>query len=135
VTFVDVDKTSGGLATPNCPANMIVRESFKQGTEPAKPCIVHTTPTASPVVPMFDEFGNPIVTNTAGTTDTGGFEPTNPDSTLTGGVFRDPATATGGAPPPSTPPPPTNTAPPEEEPEEEPPPTDTSTTTSGPPET
>jgi hypothetical protein len=124
---------------------MIVREAFKQGTEPTAPCRTHTTPTASPVVPMFDEFGNPIVTNTAGLppTDTGGFE-VPPDSTLTGGVFRDPTT-TGGAPPPVTVPPPTRLPPPTttteepeeepEEPEEEPPPpTDTTTTTSGPPE-
>jgi penicillin-binding protein 1B len=143
ITFVDIDKTSGGRATPNCPANMIVREAFKQGTEPTELCRTHTQPTASTVVPMFDEFGNPIVTNTAGTdtTDTSGFD-APPDSTLTGGVFRDPATATGGAPPPVTAPPPTRVPPPptttteepQEEPQEEPPPpTDTSTTTSGPP--
>jgi penicillin-binding protein 1B len=146
VTFVDVDKSSGGRATANCPANMIVREAFKQGTEPSSPCAAHTTPTAAQVVPMVDEFGNPIVTNTAGLppADTGGFE-VPPDSTLTGGVFRDPTT-TGGAPPPTTPPPPTRlppptqppptttTAEPPEEPEEDPPPpTDTTTTTSGPP--
>ncbi|HEX8619270.1 MAG TPA: PBP1A family penicillin-binding protein [Thermoanaerobaculia bacterium] len=136
VTFAEVDRMSGGRATGNCPPNMILRESFKQGTEPTEACKLHSSPTPSAVVPMFDEFGNPIVTNTAGTppADTGGFE-TPPDSTLSGGVFRDP-NAAGGAPPPTTPPPveppPTTTT--EEEEEEPPPPTDTSTTTSGPPE-
>jgi penicillin-binding protein 1B len=139
VTFADVDKSSGGRATALCPPNMIVREAFKQGTEPTEPCKLHSgAPAAAPVVPMLDEFGNPIVTNTAPPTqtDTGsGFE-VPPDSTLTGGVFRDP-TNTGGAPPPVTrppvEPPPTTTT--EEEPvEDPPPPTDTTTTTSGPPD-
>ena len=152
ITFADVDVTTGQRAVPNCPANVVVREAFKQGTEPTAACALHSAPIAAPVVPMFDEFGNPILTNTAGMpTDTGGFE-VPPDSTLTGGVFRDPTT-TGGAPPPMapptappmrppamppttppvTPPPPTTTTDRDEEPP--PPPTDTTTTTSGPPET
>jgi penicillin-binding protein 1B len=141
VTFADVDKTSGGRATSLCPANVIVREAFKQGTEPTAPCKLHSGAQSNPVVPMFDEFGNPVVTNTAGTTtapmptDTGGFD-VPPDSTLTGGVFRDPNPAP--ITPPITPPPPPTTTTQEEEPEEEveepPPPTDTTTTTSGPPD-
>jgi penicillin-binding protein 1B len=131
IVFADVDKSSGGRMLPNCPRNLIVREAFKQGTEPMEPCKTHSAPVPAPVVPMFDEFGNPVVTNT----DTGGFS-VPPDSTLTGGVFRDQTTTS--APPPPPPPPPTTTTeeppPPEEEPEEDPPPpTDTTTTTSGPP--
>lgn len=141
IVFADVDKSSGGRALPNCPRNMVVREAFKQGTEPMEPCKAHSAPVAAPVVPMFDEFGNPIVTNT----DTTGTD-VPPDSTLTGGFFRD---QTNTAPPPPVQqqppqrlpplqPPPTTTEPPppEEEPEEDPPPpTDTTTTTSGPPGT
>lgn len=134
ITFTDVDRTSGGMASPYCPRNVIVREAFKSGTEPRQLCPTHSNPAAVPVVPMFDEYGNPIVTNTDTSippADTGGF--TRPDATLTGGVFRDPTTT--GALPPPVPPPTTTTQEPEEEPEEEepPPPTDTATTTGGPP--
>jgi penicillin-binding protein 1B len=134
IQFADVDESSGGLATPLCPKNLIVREAFKVGTAPTGPCPTHSGATTTPMVPMFDEFGNPIVTNTdtaAMSTDTGGFS-VPPDSTLTGGVFRDP---TNTAPPPPLPPPATTTTQepaPEPEPEPEPPPsTDTATTTGG----
>jgi penicillin-binding protein 1B len=120
IAFAEVDETSGGLATPYCPRNVIVQEAFKVGTEPTHPCPTHAGG-ATPVVPMYDELGNPIVTNTMPptSTDTGGFE-APPDTTLTGGVFRPPppVTTTTEEPPP----------PPEEEP---PPTTDTSTTTGG----
>jgi penicillin-binding protein 1B len=133
IQFADVDESSGGLATPLCPRNLIVREAFKVGTAPTGPCPTHSGATTTPMVPMFDEYGNPIVTNTdtSMTTDTGGFS-VPPDSTLTGGVFRDP---TNTAPPPPLPPPATTTTQepaPEPEPEPEPPPsTDTATTTGG----
>jgi hypothetical protein len=128
IVFTEVDETSGGLITPYCPRNVIVQSAFKAGTEPTHLCPTHAMPT--PVVPMFDEFGNPIVTTTDVTstgltaTDTGGID-VPPDTTLTGGIFRDP---TATAPPP--PPPPVTTTEPEPEP---PPTTDTSTTTGGPP--
>jgi penicillin-binding protein 1B len=132
IAFVEVDETSGGLVTPYCPRNVIVNEAFKVGTEPTHPCPTHSVSTPIPTVPMYDEFGNLIPTTTDTTmppTDTGGFD-VPPDTTLTGGVFRDPTTT---APPPLPPPPVTTTTQePEEEPEE-PPPTDTSTTTGGPP--
>jgi penicillin-binding protein 1B len=134
ITFAEVDKISGGRATPNCPRNVVANEAFKSGTEPTQLCLLHSGAAVVPMVPMYDEFGNPIVTNTAPPppTDTGGFS-TPPDATLTGGIFRDPSTT--GAPPTPAPPPPTSTMstqPPEDVPEEpEPPPTDTSTTTSG----
>jgi penicillin-binding protein 1B len=136
ITFAEVDETSGGLVTPYCPRNVIVQEAFKVGTEPTHPCPTHSGAAATPVVPMFDEFGNPIVTNTdtTATTDTGGFS-VPPDTTLTGGVFRNPP-PTNTAPPPQPPPqlPPVTTTteePPPPVEEEPPPPTDTSTTTSG----
>jgi penicillin-binding protein 1B len=142
VVFTEVDRTSGGVATPFCPRDAVIREAFKAGTEPSRPCPTHST-TSPAVVPMYDQFGNPIVTNTAPATatDTGGFA-VPPDTTLTGGVFRDP-------PPPQQqpvpqpipqpvpqPPPPTTTTqePPPEEEEDPPPMTDTSTTTGGPPD-
>ncbi|MDP9192429.1 MAG: PBP1A family penicillin-binding protein [Acidobacteriota bacterium] len=122
ISFTEIDETSGGLVTPYCPRNVIVQSAFKAGTEPTRSCPTHAGPV--PVVPMFDEFGNPIGTTTDATvTDTGGFE-VPPDTTLTGGIFREP---TATAPPP---PPPVTTTEPEPEP---PPATDTSTTTGGPP--
>ena len=124
VTFIDVDKTSGGLATPYCPQNVIVREAFKSGTEPAQQCPLHTAAAPPPIaVPMYDEFGNPIVTNTTGTS-------SPPDSTLTGGIFPTqttppppPVTTTTEEPPPSEPP--------ETETETEPPPPTTTTGSAG----
>jgi hypothetical protein len=139
ITYAEIDRTSGGLLTPFCPSGVALREVFKEGTQPSSPCPLHNAAVLTPVVPIYDEFGNLIVTDTAATTstDTGGFA-VPPDSTLTGGVFRE-QTTTGtmppAPPPPVTPPPATATSPPEEEREEEPPPaTDTSTTTGGPPE-
>ncbi|HEX2123280.1 MAG TPA: PBP1A family penicillin-binding protein [Thermoanaerobaculia bacterium] len=130
ISFSDVDKTSGGLATPLCPGNVVVREAFKSGTEPRAQCALHTAPPPSTVVPMYDEFGNLIITDTATmTTDTTSTY-TPPDSTLTGGIFRTdtapppPPTTTTVAPPP--PPPPTTTT---SEPLPPPSQTDTSTTT------
>jgi membrane carboxypeptidase/penicillin-binding protein len=125
ITFTEFDKTTGGLATAFCPRNVIVSGAFKSGTEPSVPCQPHSAPQSSTVVPMYDEFGNLIITDAATMTDTmGSIPPLPPDSTLTGGVFQ---------PQPSpipVPPPPTTTT--EEPPPEEPPPaTDTSTTTSG----
>ena len=133
ISVVEFDKTTGGLATPYCPKNVISRGSFKQGTEPSTPCQPHSMQTMpSTVVPMYDEYGNLIVTDTATMTDTSGMAPLPPDATLTGGVFP---TATQPAvqpppPPQQQPPPPTTTT--EEPPEsEEPTQTDTSTTTQG----
>jgi penicillin-binding protein 1B len=132
ISFAEIDESSGGLVTPYCPRNVIVNQAFKTGTEPTLPCPTHSVPTPLPYVPMYDEYGNlipPTSTDTTGTTttDTGGFN-VPPDSTLTGGVFRDP---TATAPPPPLPT--TTTQEPEPEPEPQPPPsTDTSTTTGAP---
>jgi penicillin-binding protein 1B len=136
ITFAEYDKTTGGLATAFCPRNAIVRGAFKSGTEPSVPCKPHSAAMQPTVAPMYDEFGNLIVTDTAApppATDTTGAAPytppsTPPDATLTGGVFQPrqppPATTTTQAPPPEQEP--------EGEPEEPPPSTDTATTT-GPP--
>lgn len=131
ISLVEIDETSGGLATPTCPPNLIVTDAFKSGTEPSIPCPLHT-PQPLPF-PALDQFGNPIALDTTGLfppTDTGGFSmPPPTDTTLTGGIFR-----TDTAPPPPTPqpaPPPTTTT---SEPTRQPPPT-TSTTTEPPPTT
>ena len=122
ITFMEIDKISGGLATGYCPANVVVRQAFKSGTEPSSTCALHMIPMTPIVVPMYDEFGNLILTDTTGTTMTDTTSTyVRPDATLTGGVFR-----TDTAPPPPVPPlPPTTTT------TSEPPPaqTDTSTTT------
>jgi membrane carboxypeptidase/penicillin-binding protein len=39
VTFADVDRTNGKLATPECPAT--VHEAFLAGTEPQEICDLH----------------------------------------------------------------------------------------------
>ena len=113
ISFVAMDETSGGLATPNCPANMIVTNAFKDGTQPTIPCPIHSPQIAPPTV---DEFGIPINLDTAqpATTEgaptmTGTTSTTPPDSTLTGGIFK------------------TETQ------QQQPPPTETSTTTTSPP--
>ena len=133
INIVEFDKASGGLATQFCPPNAISRGAFKSGTEPSAPCKLHSVQQpASTVVPMYDEFGNLIVTDTATMTDTAGAPPSlPPDATLTGGVFQ----PQPQQPPPTTtqPPPPTTTTE-EPPPEDEPTQTDTSTTTQGPPD-
>lgn len=148
VSIVDFDKGSGGLATPACPANAVSRGAFKSGTEPTAPCPLHSGPQQMPstVVPMYDEYGNLIITDTATMPDPSSVPPPlPPDATLTGGVFQPqqppaqqpppPQQPPPQQPPPTTtqqPPPPTTTT--EEPPEDEPPTqTDTSTTTQGPP--
>ncbi len=130
ITITAFDKITGGLATAFCPRNVITRGAFKSGTEPSIPCPVHSQQMQPTVVPMYDEFGNLIITDTATMTDTMGTTYTPPpDSTLTGGVFQP------VQPPPTIPPPPTTTTqepPPQQEPPEEPPTsTDTATTTQG----
>jgi len=139
VTMAEFDKSTGGMVTPYCPRDLIARAAFKSGTEPSQPCQPHSaTQTLPPAVaPVYDQFGNLIITDTATATDTAGAPPTPPDATLTGGVFQ-PQQPPPVAPPPIAPPPVPRPAPPttttEEPPEDIPPPmTDTSTTTGGPP--
>src|SRR5207302_2206041 len=37
VVMAQIDETSGGLAVPNCPPNVVVTEAFKAGTQPGNP--------------------------------------------------------------------------------------------------
>jgi penicillin-binding protein 1B len=136
VTFSEVDEMSGGLATPNCPAKDIVQEAFKAGTEPRQICPLHggaqlAQTTVPGAVPMYDAYGNPIITNTAPPMTSGSTEPTyvpppptRPDSTLTGGFGR---TDTANPPPEPT------TTTPDEPPADDPPPPQTDTTATTPP--
>jgi membrane carboxypeptidase/penicillin-binding protein len=39
VSFVDIDRDTGQLATPGC--LRVIRESFLSGTEPTEACEVH----------------------------------------------------------------------------------------------
>ena len=126
ISMTEVDETSGGLATPMCPPNVIVADAFKAGTEPSIPCPLHT-PQPQPF-PALDQFGNPITIDTTGmmpTGTTGLAVPPPTDTTLTGGIFRTdtaPPPPTATTPPPREQPPPTTTT-------AEPPPTATTSTT------
>ena len=136
INIAEFDKGTGGRATPFCPPNAISRGAFKSGTEPSQPCQLHSgQQPPSTVVPMYDQYGNLIITDTATATDTGP-APLPPDATLTGGVFQ-PQQQPPTQPPPVQPPPTTTQPPPtttDEPPVDEPPTqTDTSTTTQGPP--
>jgi penicillin-binding protein 1B len=133
IAFAQVDETSGGLATPNCPQNTIVNEAFKAGMAPSMPCPLHS-PQAAPMPTGVDQFGNPIALDTTGTT--GGEMPattepvpTTTAPTLTGGFGREtppqPAPETPAPQPaPQSPPESTNTSAPPES---------TNTTTTNPP--
>jgi penicillin-binding protein 1B len=121
ISFAQVDETSGGLFTPMCPRSTLVNEAFKSGTEPTIPCPLHSP--QPPVMPIVDQFGNPIVLDTVGIASPEG-QPTTTAGTqppLGGGVFRTepapPPPRTETQPPPPTdtssqPPPSTNTSPP-----------------------
>jgi penicillin-binding protein 1B len=106
ISLVPFDETSGGLASANCPANTIVTDGFKAGTEPTVQCPLHNPQAAPPA--GVDQFGNPISLDTGVTTtdvNLGEAPPPisttpPPDSTLTGGVFN---TQTAAPPPPPEP--------------------------------
>jgi penicillin-binding protein 1B len=93
IVFAAVDEMSGGLASPQCPKDVIVNEAFKDGTQPTVLCPLHNP---QPGVPT-DVSG--MVT----TTDTAAFpgDTTATQPALGGGVFR----TDGGAPPTTTEPP------------------------------
>jgi penicillin-binding protein 1B len=125
LSITDVDETSGGLATPYCPPNVVVADAFKSGTQPSILCPLHT-PQPLPL-PALDQFGNPIAIDTTGMmpTDTTGFAvPPPTDTTLTGGIFR-----TDTAPPPTTTRPPMPAPPTTTTAEPVPPPTTATTST------
>ena len=46
ISFVDIDRDTGKLATPNCPS--VFTESFLVGTEPVEYCELHRSPQPSP---------------------------------------------------------------------------------------
>jgi hypothetical protein len=135
--MVQMDETSGGLAVPACPPNVVVTEAFKSGTEPMNPCPLHAPQPVPP--PALDQFGNPIALDTAGmpiapeaVTGTQELPPITPEpgeTTLTGGFGRTStgapptSTSTTGEPRGSEPPPSTDTSEP----------TTTSTSTAPPP--
>ena len=116
VSFVDIDETSGGLATPMCPHNVIVHEAFKEGTEPTIPCPLHSP--QAPPAPMLDQFGNPIALDTTGNlpTDTTALPPLTTPIPQPAPPPPAPRTPVPTAPQPSTntsaPPESTNTIPP-----------------------
>lgn len=102
IEFAEVDETSGGLATPYCPQNVVVNEAFKEGTAPRNLCPTHLPP---PPPPVDINTLPPVQTTT-------GIEPAPP---TVGGGF---GTTTLGTTPPmfppqtTTTPPPANTQPP-----------------------
>jgi len=109
IVMAQIDETSGGIAVPNCPSNVVVTEAFKAGTQPMNPCPLHSP--QAPPAPALDQFGNPIALDTAGmplapeaVTDTQSLPPITPEPappvhTLTGGGLP---TRTETGPPPTT---------------------------------
>ena len=90
ISYAAIDETSGGLASPNCPPKVVVTAAFKDGTQPAILCPIHAPQVAPPTV---DEFGFPVMLDTAAPTTTEGAPTetsgtTPPESTLTGGIFK-----------------------------------------------
>ncbi|HYM60236.1 MAG TPA: PBP1A family penicillin-binding protein [Thermoanaerobaculia bacterium] len=120
IVFREIDETSGGLATHDCPPNTIVREAFKKEGVPTDACSIHG-PHPTPL-PQIDAFGNPIVLDTTGTSVT--------QTTDTTGTLPAPPAMTT-APPPTTTAPPAESAPP---PAPQPPPAPTLTGGFGQPE-
>ncbi|MGA7617595.1 MAG: PBP1A family penicillin-binding protein, partial [Thermoanaerobaculia bacterium] len=54
IVFVPVDVSSGGLATPYCPEDLVRTVAFKAGTAPTQECQVHQPP---PPPPMQYPYG------------------------------------------------------------------------------
>jgi penicillin-binding protein 1B len=52
ITFVDIDRDTGQLATPQCPK--VIKEAFLAGTEPTQTCELHGR---DPVTNMFSKLG------------------------------------------------------------------------------
>jgi penicillin-binding protein 1B len=106
IEFVEIDHSSGGLATPLCPSNLIIREAFKVGTAPYAPCPIHTQPEPPPFDPSILDPDDPLAPIQPA-------QPRDPDDyRLEGGRFQ-----TQPVPPPVTQP-----APPVIPPRSEPPP-------------
>ncbi|HJW92420.1 MAG TPA: hypothetical protein VJ901_02275, partial [Thermoanaerobaculia bacterium] len=107
IEMAEIDKTTGGLMTPQCPPITIANAAFKTGTAPTQPCPLHQP--QAPPPPAVDQFGNPIALDTSGVTTTSEL-PSMPTDT----------TGTQLPPPPPLQPP---------QPQPPPPETDTSSTT------
>ncbi len=106
IVFARFDETSGGLAVPECPRNVVVNGAFKAGTQPTNPCPLHSP--QAPPAPAVDQFGNPIAIDTAAPASSEGTGTAAPESTLTGGFPTE--TNVPPEPPPAVPAPPTSTA-------------------------
>ena len=57
ITTRDIDKTTGQLANPFCPADVVVTEYFVAGTEPVQECTEHSPFNMGQ---MFDSAGRPV---------------------------------------------------------------------------
>jgi penicillin-binding protein 1B len=113
VVFAEIDTSSGGLSTENCPRNLIVNEAFKAGTEPHGICPLHgypmmagtmypygippgtTTDMYPPGMPPMDPLPPlppitipPVSTSTTPSSTQPAPQPTRNDPPLQGGVFR-----------------------------------------------
>ncbi|HUF18284.1 MAG TPA: PBP1A family penicillin-binding protein, partial [Thermoanaerobaculia bacterium] len=68
---VQMDEISGGLATPLCPSNVVVTQTFKAGTQPATLCQTHVPPPEPlPIDPYaISPYGDPPMDPYGTTTD------------------------------------------------------------------
>ncbi len=101
ITVAQVDESSGGLATPDCPQKLVIREAFKSGSEPSFPCPLHSA--QAPAMPQVDQFGTPIALDNGGVTSTATPQP------QTSAAPPPPETTDTGTLPPRERPPQTNT--------------------------
>ena len=75
IVFTQIDRTTGGLATPYCPENVVMTQAFKAGTQPGLPCPKHQPQVPEPELLEFDFPGFEDV-----------YDPGQPE--LEGGIFR-----------------------------------------------
>jgi penicillin-binding protein 1A len=63
ITTRDIDRTTGQLANPYCPPDVVITEYFIEGTEPVQECTVHSPFNMGQPV---DSLGRPVPPGTPG---------------------------------------------------------------------
>lgn len=58
ITFAEIDRTTGQVATEHCPPRFVIEEAFKSGTAPTLLCQEHLIPEPELLEPVFPEWGD-----------------------------------------------------------------------------